>query len=75
MSELMPEVGDVWELHGVIDYILEVNEKTMLVFYFNKSSKKFMMCIYRIKDYLRHAKYLGKSKANINELFEVQDAK
>jgi len=72
MSEQIPEVGDVWEhkqQKGYRIYILmelpckgdvEVLRKIGSIA-FDKSLIK--------EDF----KYIGKSKANINQLFEVQD--
>lgn len=77
MSKEKPEVGDVWENDDgvrivficVNDYYLEYMEHREVL------TESFD--IYRVKAgcnaWKNGRKYLGKSKANINQLFEVLD--
>lgn len=72
MSELMPEVGDVWE-----------SKKGLQIFHVIKVSKNAVRCFrkglvfkpetFDKNKFLEKCSYLGKSKANINEIFEVDD--
>lgn len=76
MSELMPEVGDVWEVRGAggtTRFIITFQdvEDDFVLLYRNGEVK---LCI-KAEMIKKYAKYLGKSKANINQLFEVDDGK
>ena len=72
MSEQMPEVGDVFK-----------SKKGLQIFHVIKVSKNAVRCFrkgfilkpetFNKEDFLERCKYLGKSKANINQLFEVDD--
>lgn len=71
MSELMPEVGDLWEVYVP-------NAGTFKAIVINTTEYKHHLCI--TDDFqtcflwkYTTENYLGKSKANINELFEVED--
>lgn len=72
MSELMPEVGDVWKSSKGLQifHIIKVSENAVRCF-----RKGFILKpeTFNKEDFLERCKYLGKSKANINQLFEVQD--
>ena len=77
MSELVPEVGDVWENgDGVRIVFICVND-----FYLEYMEHRDVLTesfyIYRVgsdcRSWKNGRKYIGKSKANINELFEVDD--
>lgn len=75
MSEQkQPEVGDVWYIAGARIYITCVHNGFIDTMRFC-----FKDCYrdkgYTITELLQDGKYLGKSKANINELFEVCDDK
>lgn len=76
MSKLVPEVNDVWEVRGaggttrfIITY--QDIEDDFVLLYRNGEAKLWIKAE-MIKEY---AKYLGKSKADFNQLFEVQDDK
>ena len=72
MSKLMPENNDVWE-----------SKKGLQIFHIIKVSENAVRCFrkgfilkpetFNKEDFLEKCKYLGKSKANINQLFEVRD--
>ena len=78
-KQKQPEVGDVWQIDSrkiVIKRIEDVSD------YFEGTIKDALYCIedygHRIDTHWYHpeklkkkGKYLGKSKANINDLFEV----
>lgn len=70
MSELMPEVGDVWEIYGKMYLVLTADQTTVDVLFnrFTYDTKSFLT-----KEFVKAAVYIGKSKSNINQLFEVQD--
>lgn len=84
MSELVPEVGDVWAeklknnagflLHNVICvnavYVAIAHE---IVEKWGNVELKTITHSFITKKALMRMKYIGKSKANINQLFEVQD--
>lgn len=67
MSEQMPEAGDLWIniFTNIKNYIIFTGLNTAQLFDGNKC---FMITK---KDLLHDYKYLGKSKTNINQLFEV----
>lgn len=77
MSKDTPEVGDIWECNG--QKIVIVN----ILAYTDENISPDYQILYNIKHWfdLGHIRkedfdfftYLGKSKANINELFEVED--
>lgn len=75
MSKSMPEVGDIWENDdGVRIVFICVND-----FYFEYIEHWDILTesfdIYRVKngcnDWKKGRKYIGKSKVNILDLFEV----
>lgn len=78
MSEQMPEVGDLW-----IDCKKEKEKVHIFGIYENGYGKYVCYGIYNpiymemgyrkigLRLFLKAFKYLGKSKANINQLFEV----
>ena len=80
MSELMPEVGDLW-----IDENIETDIVHIFGIYQNSWGKYVCYGEYSpdymevscnnigLNLFLNRYKYLGKSKANINQLFEVDD--
>lgn len=71
MSDKTPEVGDIWELHGIKDRILNVDDITIRLCYYDVYNKKIRTVNYITKDYLKYAKYIGKSKHSLNDLFEI----
>lgn len=71
MSKDKPEVGDVWENLGNFKvYIINFDVLVNTCFFFNN---ELWQASFNLKDFLEQHTYLGKSKANINQLFEVQD--
>lgn len=73
MTDKMPEVGDVWELRGIRDYILSADACTIRICYYSQIKKGVTIVNYLTKEYVKDAKYLGKSKGSIKDLFEVKD--
>lgn len=73
MSAEKPEVGDVWELRGIRDYILSADACTVRICYYSQIKKGVTIVNYLTKEYVKGAKYLGKAKGSIDDLFEVQD--
>ena len=76
MSELVPEVGDVW--------FNEQSKQKFVVLDFNQTSNDFVAYNQKTKTMRlfdastpmpSQFKYLGKSKANIKQLFEVSNDK
>lgn len=74
MSELMPEVGDLWEVNATKYHILFVSENAVRVVAFTIFQHAKIL-VFDKKYFMSCFKYLGKSKADINKLFEVQDDK
>ena len=69
MSKDTPEVGDVW-----------INKTGTKSYYIVKLTNFYVQCIIngggvvnKYYDLFRNYEYIGKSKVNINDLFEVQD--
>ena len=82
MSELVPEVGDVWANKYIENKIVHVfgiyqNGFGTYVCYGDYYPRDMeVICGKASLDFfLEDYNYLGKSKANIKELFEVQNAK
>jgi hypothetical protein len=75
MSELVPEVGDVWELQGQLISIITVGKKynKEYTFALMKLREEIVDVKYTVSYIKSVGTYLGKSKANINQLFEVDD--
>lgn len=75
MSRLEPEVGDVWENDGLILYVgkLSTDENEKIIGYCYDMDKKGYVagCWYWMDVFVNNAKYLGKSKASIKDLFET----
>lgn len=84
MSKEKPEVGDVWKhkKYGNILYITAATEhyidfisydrRDEFTPYFSNTFSK-LRNDERFKKFTEVNEYLGKSKANINDLFEVKD--
>lgn len=70
MSELKPEVGDVWEIYdpNVGTYKALVVNTTDFIHPYCLTDDFHGAFLWRYST----EKYLGKSKANINQLFEVE---
>lgn len=80
MSKDIPEVGDVWEFKYGFDktYIEEANlvgeNKRQRIRALLQVDKRYVVQRdYYVEGFVEDHRYLGKSKANINQLFEVQD--
>lgn len=71
-----PEVGDVWENDGLILYISKLskdkNEKPIGYCYDMDKKGYVAGCWYWMDVFANNAKYFGKSKASIEDLFEVE---
>ncbi len=76
MSKLKPQVLDIWkDENGRIFTIIESTHKYIYV-----ASKKLRGCGITIKTFTHNKiknywQYLGKSKANINDLFKTENEK
>lgn len=72
MSEQMLEKNDVWKSKkgSQIFHIIKVSENAVRCF-----RKGFILKpeTFNKEHFLERCKYLGKSKANINQLFEAQE--
>lgn len=80
MSKLMPEVGDLWEDKYRKTETIIIEKEDNYILYLNRSrgvsrTGYFMESCFDADYFLSTHKYLGKSKANIKQLFEVQDDK
>ena len=70
MSAEKPEVGDVWEFGGLHYHVIDVNEKEIV---FVCAEGKFIETYYdSFEDFVDRSTYIGKSKASVNQLFEVE---
>lgn len=76
MSANTPEVGDVWENDGLILYVGKLskdkNEKPIGYCYDMDKKGYVTGCWYWMDVFANNAKYLGKSKVNIDDLFVVE---
>lgn len=78
MSELVPEVDDVWKLHGHLMRMLRVGKEydTEYTYALIKLRGEVLAIGSYTASYIKSVgTYIGKSKANINQLFEVKDDK
>ena len=75
MSKDKPEVGDVWGVNGsTIKFHIETVEEDIVMALQADDTFHILNEIMVDKEVLnKHCQYLGKSKANINDLFEVRD--
>lgn len=76
MSVLKPEVGDVWENDGLILHIDKFSEDKYgkIIYCYDMDKKGYVAgCWYYLDIFLNNAKYLGKSKASIRDLFCVKE--
>lgn len=77
MSAEKPEVGDVWKPNSneysrvIVTYYS--NEFDVLLIAIRYAGVLQKIKKYHKKFFIKNYTYLGKSKANINDLFEVQD--
>lgn len=72
MSKEKPEVGDVWIYNWNKYYIIQtklLKDRTRVLLKIDKIYFKQMEVS---PEFFEEARYLGKSKANINDLFEVE---
>lgn len=82
MSKDKPEVGDVW-LHsstGDLLYIIESSQQSIDFIGFSKYDNNYYRNIFlslsgdaRFENFTKYHIYLGKSKASIEQLFEVEN--
>lgn len=71
MSAEKPEVGDVWRSVIGIANVVEISSNAVRIVYKPKKFKpKFVT--FSIVDFLECFSYIGKSKARIEDLFEVE---
>lgn len=78
MSEKMPEVGDVWEWNGHLMRMLRVGKKynTEYVYALMKIRDEVLAVECYSVSYIKSVgEYLGKSKADIKQLFEIDDGR
>lgn len=76
----VPEVGDVWEDKYRKTETIIIEKEDNYILYLNHYKEVsvtgyFMETCFDDEYFLSTHKYLGKSKANINQLFEVDDEK
>ena len=75
MSAEKPEVGDVWNVRGKVIRIEKVGRKynKEYIYFLCKTSQGIMGYDFYSLSYIKAVgKYLGNSKVNINDLFEVK---
>lgn len=77
MSAVRPEVGDVWENDGLILYVNELSEDEdgeTIYYCYDMNEKGYIAgCWYWSGTFINNAKYIGKSKAGIKDLFSVKE--
>ena len=78
MSKEKPEVGDVWYdkmSNQKIVFIMVSDYYCEYIEHYEKLTESFEIYTFTTgtNEWKKGMKYLGKSKANINDLFEVQD--
>lgn len=71
MSAEKPEVGDVWNF-GRYMYIAEIYDNSTSAICLVKDNYGFALEKYDVKFLQKYGVYLGKSKASIKDLFEVE---
>ena len=72
MSKDTPEVGDVWKYKdGIKVHIIMVDEETVESFTILGGSS--WSGTFQKDEFLKNHNYLGKSKANINDLFKTEN--
>lgn len=74
MSALEPEVGDVWENDGLILHIGKFSKDKFgkMIYCYDMNKKGCVTgCWYYLDIFVDKAKYIGKSKASIKDLFET----
>lgn len=74
MSKDTPEVGDIIIYHGYLDslkgHIHTIENE--IVYSICKDGHKINVCADTIRDFYKRHDYLGKSKANIDDLFKTE---
>lgn len=76
MSKEKPEVGDVWIINGHKIRLEQVGEKynKEYVYHISETSNGLKgYSVYTVSFIKTVGKYLGKSKVNLEELFDVKD--
>lgn len=69
-GKTIPEVGDVWEFGGFLYHVRSLDEYCVTSICDEGDS---IETYYEgIKDFVDRSVYIGKSKATINQLFEVE---
>lgn len=75
MSAEKPKIGDVWENDGLILHIDKFSEDKYgkIIYCYDMDKKGYVAgCWYYLDIFLNNAKYLGKSKASVNDLFQTE---
>ena len=75
MSAEKPEIGDVWENDGLILHIDKFSEDKYgkIIYCYDMDKKGYVAgCWYYLDIFLNNAKYQGKSKASVNDLFQTE---
>lgn len=71
MSKDTPEVGDVWLNPGNFRvYVINFDVLVNTFFFYNN---ELWQGSFNLKEFLEQHTYLGKSKANINDLFKTEN--
>ena len=72
MSKEKPEVGDVWRSMDCKKHILFVSENAVRCLIIGGFGCHTKILVQSIDVFMRISIYLGKSKANVEELFDVK---
>ena len=70
-EERKPEIGDVWQIHNAKIHIAYIHNGFVDTVY-KGDYDYFYDRTYTVYDIMRDGKYLGKSKASIEQLFKVE---
>lgn len=68
-----PEVGDVWEYHNGFPNMLITNVSDKAVDCLYCEEDEFKTICFEKDIFAKYSKYLGPSKANIDDLFKTKD--
>ena len=68
----MPEVGDVWEYHNGSPNMLITNVSDKAVYCLCCEEDEFKTFCFEKDVFIKHSKYLGHSKASIDDLFKTE---
>lgn len=72
-KDITPEVGDVWKYHNCFPNMLITNVSDKAVDCLYCEEDEFKTLCFEKDIFTKNSKYLGKSKANIDDLFKTEN--